>query len=171
MSDWWNMTGTFDPNWGLQLHQLGLVALAGLLGGVLGLEREFAGKPAGLRTHIFIAAAACLFMVLGRTMIVGFTAQGAEGIDADPIRVMQAVLVGISFLGAGTIIEHRGARIEGLTTAASMLVIAGIGIAVAIGQLVLAVSVTLLALLVLVVLGWIEKRVGPDQRDRPHERR
>ena len=147
-------------NWLQQLQDVGLIAVAGLLGGIIGLEREIAGKPAGLRTHIFVCATSALFMVLGGTLIVTFEKDTGSTVSADPIRVMQAVVVGISFLGAGTILRQgKQERIEGLTTAASILLVAGIGIAVAMGQMVLATSVTILSLIVLVVLGFIEKRV------------
>ena len=155
-----------DTHWLLQLQAVAQVALAGLLGGVIGLERELARKPAGLRTHIFVCAAAALFMALGQNLIAGFSTEASDAasqtsraIRADPIRVMQSVVLGISFLGAGTIIRHGRDRIEGLTTAASILLVAGIGIAVATGELVTAVCVTVLTLLVLVVVGWIERRI------------
>ena len=148
----------FDTDWMLQLQAVGQVALAGLLGGVIGLERELANKPAGLRTHIFVCAAAALFMALGQNLIAGFDAvNGDQAVRADPIRVMQSIVLGISFLGAGTIIRHRQDRIEGLTTAASILVVAGIGIAVAAGELITAVCVTAMMLLVLVVVGQVER--------------
>lgn len=151
----WELTNCLQ-----QLQAAGLVALAGLLGGIIGLEREIAGKPAGLRTHIFVCATSALFMVLGQSLIATFDKTTGAAVSADPIRIMQAVVVGISFLGAGTILRHSGKdRIEGLTTAASILLVSGIGIAVAMGQLVLALAVTALSLIVLVVLGFVGKRV------------
>ncbi len=150
--------------WQVQLNWLGLVGIAGLLGAVIGIEREIAGKPAGLRTHIFICAGSALFMLLGRAIVESFglphPAQGASNVSADPVRIMQAIVVGISFMGAGTIIHHGHDRIEGLTTAATIFLVAAIGIAVAIDQLILAVFVTLGAIMVLVLLGLVEKLCG-----------
>lgn len=135
------------------------VALAGLLGGLIGFEREFHDKPAGLRTHIFVAAGAALLMLLAEESLDFFVVQSRQGlVRADPIRVIQAIVVGISFLGAGTIVHDRGEKVEGLTTAASIFFTAGIGIAVAVGKTALAVQTTILSLAVLLVIGWIERR-------------
>jgi putative Mg2+ transporter-C (MgtC) family protein len=149
-------------DWGDDLYRLGLLLLSAVLGGAIGLERELRGKAAGLRTHIFIAVAATLFMILGRVLIAGFElAEGnAANVTPDPTRTMHAVIVGISFIGAGTIIQRGGASVAGLTTAASIWLVAAIGIAVAVGQWPLAIMVTVLALIVLIVLGWVEQRLG-----------
>ncbi|MFW6059592.1 MAG: MgtC/SapB family protein [Phycisphaeraceae bacterium] len=153
-----------NTDWIIQLESVGLVALAGLLGGAIGLEREWAGKAAGLRTHIFVCAAAALFMALTQSLIAALpTDAGATAAQPDPIRAMQSVVVGISFLGAGTIIRQGQERIEGLTTAATILLVAGIGIAVAVGQILTAVAVTALTLFVLIGLGQIEQHM----RKRP----
>jgi len=143
-----------------------LIGIAAALGGLVGLEREWSGKPAGLRTHMLVAAAACLFMILGHATLDAFSDEQFAGtLGADPIRIMQAIVVGISFLGAGTIIEGAHRRVEGLTTAASVLLVSGIGIAVAIGQVLLAGCVTVLALVTLVALGLAERRWGKDHAD------
>ena len=148
--------------WMEQLYWLGLLLLSALLGGLIGLEREWRGKPAGLRTHMFIAMAATVFMLLGRIVVTRFAPDAeAETVAADPTRVMHAVIVGISFIGAGTIIQRGGDRlVAGLTTAASIWLVAAIGIAVAVGQWPLAVMVTALALVVLIALGWVERWLG-----------
>lgn len=145
-----------------QLEALGLVALAGLLGACIGLDREIAGKPAGLRTHILVAAATCLFSVIAELSVQGFVqTYGTEYLDVDPIRVLQAVIIGIGFLGAGTIVLHpEEHRVEGLTTAASVLVSAGLGLAVAERLYALAVGVTMLAIAVLVGVGHLEHRLS-----------
>jgi putative Mg2+ transporter-C (MgtC) family protein len=151
-------------DWVNQLQLLGHVALAGLLGGLIGAERERAHKPAGLRTHILVAAAAALLVQLGYLGIshLGPAALPDGGdhqpIRADPIRIMQAIILGISFLGAGTILRERDARVEGLTTAATILLTATVGITTALRQYLLAAGVTLLTLLVLTALGWLERR-------------
>ncbi len=149
-----------------QLQQIGIVAIAGALGAIVGFEREFADKPAGLRTHIFVGAASAMLMLLGDGVLDQFQQEDRGGLSADPIRIIQAIVVGISFLGAGTIIHHQDKRVEGLTTAASILLTAGIGIAVAVGQLIFAVSISILAVLVLTLVGGIERRIARHVRKR-----
>lgn len=144
----------------LELYQIGVVAIAAGLGALIGIEREFADKPAGLRTHMFVCAASAMLMILGDAVLEKFLQDQSSGVRADPIRTIQAIVVGISFLGAGTIIHHNDNRVEGLTTASSILLTAGIGIAVAIGQLLFAAGVTVFAVLVLVIVGHIEKRIA-----------
>lgn len=142
------------------LEAFGQVALAGLLGAVIGIEREIADKPAGLRTHILVAAGCALLVVLAEGSVDYFQRHTPdEQIVADPIRVIQAIVIGISFLGAGTIIHYQERYVEGLTTAASIFLTAGIGIAVGIDRIWLAVETSVFALLVLVSVGWVEKRV------------
>lgn len=153
-----------------ELHAVGLVALAGALGGALGLERELAGKPAGLRTHILVASASALLVLLSKRAVLQIgDGLPVEAIQADPIRIIQAVVLGISFLGAGTIFVRRDRdRVEGLTTAASILMSAGLGMAVGLHEVVLAVSIALLVLMVLVVVGYLEKGLlARARRARP----
>lgn len=146
--------------WNHELQNLGMVALAAGLGAVVGIEREFADKPAGLRTHMFVCAASTMLMLLGNSVLDQFQlSEGRQAISADPIRIIQAIVVGISFLGAGTIIHQGNVRVEGLTTAASILLTSGIGIAVAVGQIIFAGGVALLTVGILVLVGWIEKKL------------
>jgi putative Mg2+ transporter-C (MgtC) family protein len=140
-------------DWQSQLECIGLVSLAGLLGGVIGLEREIAGKPAGLRTHILVGAAAALLMVVGEVAVEEFT--------ADKYKIV--IAIGVSFLGAGTIIHQRGRRIEGLTTAGSILFTAGIGVGVATRQYILATGLCLLCVVVLYVIGLVEGKITGRQ--------
>ncbi|CAN5288752.1 hypothetical protein BH24PSE2_BH24PSE2_18140 [soil metagenome] len=100
-----------------------------------------------------------MFVGLSDTLVDRFAlATAPEFLRVDPIRVVEAVVTGVSFLGAGTIFRHgRGGSIEGLTTAASLLLVAAIGVAVAIDQLVLAASVTVLTLIVLRAMHNVEK--------------
>ncbi|GAA5505893.1 MgtC/SapB family protein [Novipirellula caenicola] len=142
-----------------QLYQIVVVVIAGALGAVVGIEREFADKPAGLRTHMFVCAASAMLVLLGDVVLERFNQGNENNISADPIRMIQAIVVGISFLGAGTIIHHQDNRVEGLTTAASILLTAGIGIAVAVGQLYFAVGIAVLAVVVLILVGFIERRI------------
>lgn len=136
-----------------------LVALSILLGGLIGLEREFADKPAGLRTHMLVAGASTLLVILGDFMIRQYSGSPmVDAVMADPIRIMEAIITGISFLGAGTIIfSKREESVEGLTTAASILFAAAIGITVALEQLVMAAILTLLVILILLGLSSVER--------------
>lgn len=143
------------------------VAVAMALGGVLGWDRERLGKPAGLRTHMLVAAASALFVALGDVVVEGTDARtlGAT-VRVDPLRVLQAVVAGVSFLGAGTIIRRQqGDEVEGLTTAASMLATAAVGTCVALGQYVVAIGTTGLAFATLTLVGHVERRLArPDRR-------
>jgi putative Mg2+ transporter-C (MgtC) family protein len=141
-----------------QLQQLGTVALAGGLGAIVGFEREFADKPAGLRTHMLVCAAVAMLTLLGKNIVTSFQTIDGYQINSDPLRLVQAIVIGISFLGAGTIIHRQDRGVEGLTTAASVLLTAGIGIAVAVDQIVFAVGTSLLTVVILWSIGWIEKR-------------
>lgn len=148
-------------DWMRELPALRTVAIAGGLAALLGWERETAGKPAGLRTHILVGAGAALLILLGDTAMERFAqTQGTDVVQSDPVRILQAVIVGISFLGAGTIVHGRGPGVEGLTTAASVLLTAAIGMTVALGRVPLAVLVTLGAVGVIYLLGLLERRLG-----------
>ena len=120
------------------------VVVAALLGGIIGWEREQKGRAAGLKTHILVAVGSALFVL----------APYLAGIDGgDNTRVMQGIVSGIGFLGAGAILRSRdGSRVEGLTTAASIWMTAAIGMAVGIGQAMLALVANLLAWLVVAAM-------------------
>jgi putative Mg2+ transporter-C (MgtC) family protein len=141
-----------DPRWVevLQLDLLGRLALATLLGGVIGLEREIHGKPAGLRTNILICVGAALLMEISRSV-----AAAAVVGPADPGRIAAQVVSGIGFIGAGTILVLRGS-VVGLTTAATLWVVAAIGLAVGARAYVPAVGTTALVVVTLILLGRIE---------------
>lgn len=145
----------------LQWEVLGKVAFAIFLGGLIGLEREWASKPAGFRTHMLIAGASTLFVILGDIMIQQFSQTAVpDTVRTDPIRIMEAIITGISFLGAGTIIfKDQINTVEGLTTAASILFVSGIGIAVALGLYILSFCLTIMVILILLVLGFIQNRI------------
>lgn len=145
----------------LQWQVVGKVAFAILLGGLIGLEREWASKPAGFRTHMLIAGAATLFVILGDVMVQQFTERAViETLQTDPIRIMEAIITGISFLGAGTIIfKDQIDTVEGLTTAASILFVAGIGIAVALDLYLLSFLLTAMVIIILLVLGFVQNKI------------
>jgi putative Mg2+ transporter-C (MgtC) family protein len=150
----------------IQFQILTHVALAMLLGAAIGLEREIEDKPAGLRTHMLVAGAAALFVALSDVMIQHFNVVlGGELVRSDPIRIIQAVITGVSFLGTGTIIRRSSTRqVVGLTTAASILFAAAVGVCAALSQLVLAGGVTALVLITLRGVGYVEQWL--EQRRR-----
>ena len=158
----WEGVALLLMDWLLELKSLGFVALAMVLGAVIGSERELADKPAGMRTHMLVSGAAALLVLLGNSLVEGFGDNlRSEWIRADPIRVIEAIVTGVAFLGAGTIIR-RGPNhdfVQGLTTAASLLFTAAVGIGVATKEIVLAVGATLLALATLRSAFVIEKRI------------
>ena len=148
-------------NWLMQFEIIGEVALAMLLGGIIGFEREMADKPAGFRTQMLVAGAAALLVGLGDAMVLRFVSESKLQVTADPIRIVEAIITGISFLGAGTIFSRdHSEQVQGLTTAASILLCAAVGISVALRQFVLAMGVTMLALIVLRGLTGVEKRLA-----------
>lgn len=151
----------FDTNWAAQLSVIARVAFAMLLGGLIGLEREYARKPAGFRTHMLVSGAAALLVGLADVLVAQFALaqESPLFLRADPIRIVEAIIAGVAFLGAGTIFRSgQGKNMEGLTTAASILLAAGVGIAVALQQIVTAIGVTLLGLLVLRFVRIVEPR-------------
>lgn len=152
-----------------QLNALSMVGMAAGFGAIIGLEREFADKPAGLRTHMFVAAAAATLMLMGNAVLDQFEdREGAGAVTADPIRIIQSIVVGISFLGAGTIIHQRDNQVEGLTTAASILITSCLGIAVAVGQPIFAGALAISVALILLTVGWIERKLlGSESREDP----
>ena len=137
----------------IHLSVLVQLGLAVLLGGAIGLERELAGKPAGLRTNILICVGATLFTL----MSIGLALQGPG--HGDPTRVAAQIATGVGFIGAGTILHARGA-VTGLTSAATIWVVAAIGMAVGAGAYVDALGTTALVMVVLYGLGYVERFAG-----------
>lgn len=141
-----------------ELQALGTVAVAMALGALIGAEREAADKPAGLRTHMLVAGAAALLSTLGVAAVERFAGEGLAGVvRSDPIRILEAIITGVSFLGAGTIIRRDGRNVEGLTTAASLLFTAGIGVTIALSRYLLALGATALALVTLRLIRRLER--------------
>ena len=134
------------------------LVVAGVLGGLIGAEREYRAKVAGTRTHLLVALGAALMMIVSR---YGFGGQG------DPSRVAAQIVSGIGFIGAGAIMVHRQA-VHGLTTAAGIWVAAGIGMAVASGLYVVSVAATILSLVGLEVVGWICRERRDEAAERQH---
>jgi putative Mg2+ transporter-C (MgtC) family protein len=120
--------------------------LAAALGAVIGYQRERAGKQAGLRTHILISVGAALFALVST---FGF------GDMSDPARIAAGVVVGIGFLGGGVILHREGGIVAGLTTAATIWTMAGIGLAAGAGLYLVAAVATALVLGVLIMPRWL----------------
>ncbi len=131
-----------------------------LLGGVIGLERERLQKPAGLRTHMLVAMAACLFILVSQQLAaLPFGAQDALRID--PLRLIEAVTAGVAFLAAGAIFTSHG-KVHNITTGASMWLAGAIGLACGAGQMPLAAMATVIVLAVLFVLRLAEPKANRD---------
>lgn len=129
------------------------ILLAAVLGGIIGLQRESVNRPAGFRTHILVALGSTLIMLVS---IYGFGAQVSSGRLSDPARLAAQVVSGIGFLGAGTILKE-GNTIRGLTTAASLWVVSGIGLAVGAGFYGGAMVTTALVYVALSSLGKVDE--------------
>src|SRR5436309_4292849 len=123
--------------------------LAAVLGGLIGLEREAKHRPAGLRTNLFICLGAAMFTLLSDQLAGAHT--------GDHTRIAAQIIPGIGFIGAGSILRARGDIVTGITTAATIFVVASVGMAVGGAQYVLAIVATLLILGVLLLLGAIER--------------
>jgi len=140
--------------------------LATILGGLVGLEREYKRKEAGLRTYSLVSLGAALFTIISFQIFNFYI--GKPGVSFDPSRIVGQIVLGIGFLGAGLII-FRGFRIEGLTTAAGLWVVAAIGVTVGIGLYFLAILVAFLALLILAGLRLAEEKFfeseGPEETE------
>ncbi|NLV88880.1 MAG: MgtC/SapB family protein [Tissierellia bacterium] len=128
--------------------------LSAILGGLIGMEREISNRPAGLRTHILVTIGSSLIMLVS---IDGFYILGKGVLSGDPARLAAQVVSGIGFIGAGTIMRT-GNNITGLTTAASLWVSAGIGLAIGAGYYLGAIVTAAIVLLTLMSLGVLEKK-------------
>lgn len=131
--------------------------IALIIGLVLGSERQYRGHPAGLRTMALISAGSCLFTGLG--LVPEFAGK------TDPTRIAAQIVTGVGFLGAGSILRQ-GEEVRGLTTAASIWVVASLGMAVGFGYYAVAIVSVLLVLIVLVLLKPVEDRFFPVRRNR-----
>jgi putative Mg2+ transporter-C (MgtC) family protein len=146
--------------WGAALK----ISAAALLGAIVGLERVWGGRPAGLRTNMLIAISSCLFTILS---IEGFPLQGSA---QDTARVAAQIVTGVGFLGAGAVLQSKH-QVRGLTTAASIWLVAAIGMAVGTGLFFLAIFTTTFSTLLLVLLGPVSRRLEQraQQRDEVEE--
>lgn len=149
-----------------QLQTLAKVSLACILGGLIGLEREFADKPAGFRTHMMVAGVAALIIGLSEPLMAWFALRNIDDMfRPDPFRLFEAIITGVAFLGAGTILrQDSGGTIKGLTTAGSILIAAVIGICVSLDQYVLGAGMTGLTLLLLRVMHSLDVRISKKSK-------
>lgn len=137
--------------------------LAALAGGVVGLEREKHGRPAGLRTHLLVALGACLMMIVSEAFQLKYAAfDTTSAVRIDPGRTAAQIVTGIGFLGAGVIIKE-GVTVRGLTTAASLWLVAGLGMAFGMGLFLPGTMATALALLSLIFLKKLEPIINKDR--------
>lgn len=136
--------------------------LAAVFGAMIGFEREGNNGSAGLRTHILIATAACLFTLLAFEIYEVALAGGST--SPDPIRAVEATTAGIAFLGAGAIFQSRG-NVRGLTTGAGMWLAGAVGVSTALGYYVIGLGVALFAVIVLAALKSLAHRVIGEDDD------
>jgi putative Mg2+ transporter-C (MgtC) family protein len=150
------MMNTLDNPWYIsELHILLRLLLALLLGGLVGFEREQSNHAAGLRTNILVCLGSCLLMLLSMYGFASFVDE--PNVRVDPARLAAAVITGIGFLGAGTIL-FTGKSITGLTTAASLWVVSAIGLAVGAGFYFASATATIMVLVTLWAFNKLEKR-------------
>jgi putative Mg2+ transporter-C (MgtC) family protein len=147
----WNEITSGLPNPEQLEHVAIRLIAAALLGAVIGIQRSYAGKPAGLRTHILVSAGSAVFILAGSG--VGMSLDGQS-------RVIQGIVTGIGFIGAGSILKlENKEEIQGLTTAAGIWMTAAIGAAIGLGSLGIALLGTLLTVVILSFAGTLEKKL------------
>jgi putative Mg2+ transporter-C (MgtC) family protein len=152
-------------SWG---ENLGRLALAAALGGAIGFERELRDREAGFRTHMLVCIGSALFTIVSAYGFREFLTSGDQVVRADPTRIAAQIVTGIGFLGAGAIIRE-GISVRGLTTAASLWIVAAIGMAVGAGWYWPAVAGTALTVFALWPLRFLA--YGALERFRPPDRR
>jgi putative Mg2+ transporter-C (MgtC) family protein len=141
------------------------LAVAACLGGVIGIERELREREAGFRTHMLVSVGAALFTLVSAYAWTDFTFSNSSGVTFDPTRIAAQIVTGIGFIGAGAIIRQ-GLSVRGLTTAATLWMVAAIGMACGAGFYWAAVLATAIALVGLGPLRFVSRRM----LDRPHRR-
>lgn len=135
------------------------IVAAILLAGLIGAEREWRRRPAGLRTHMLVSLAACLYVIVGREIVGSDLLAAGEQLRVDPMNLIQAVTAGVAFLVAGIIITS-GGRVQNVTTGASLWLAGAIGLACGGGLIPLAAMATAAVLVVLVILATFTRGEG-----------
>ena len=155
---------SWTPEWVIALR----LGLACVFGGLIGLEREMGNHDAGLRTHILVSLASCVFTLVAWEIYQHIRAieQPATG---DPVRIIEAVTAGAGFLAAGIIFQS-GSKVHGLTTGAGVWTAAAIGVACGSGAYAIAGITTAMVLIVLFGLGAIKQKMGLENEDVPDDR-
>lgn len=150
------LTGAFStvPAWTAFTRVLAAIVLCG----VIGIEREWREKPAGLRTHILVGVAACLFVLLGLEL-AGMEFGEQDEQRADPLRMIEAVTAGVAFLAAGLIFTSQG-KVRNVTTGASLWLAGAVGLGCGAGQMPLAAMTTVTVVFVLFALRQAERLMG-----------
>jgi putative Mg2+ transporter-C (MgtC) family protein len=161
MDIFWEELSAGLPDARQLVHVVIRLIAATLLGAVIGFQRERVGKPAGLRTHILVTLGTCVFVLAG----------SGYGMNSDGLsRVIQGIVTGIGFIGAGSILKLNEERdIQGLTTAAGVWMTAAIGVAVGLGALGLALLGTILTLIILTLAGGIEFQINKQDTKKVKE--
>ncbi len=149
MGELWQRWGPHTPLAAQLAQTMARLVLAAFLGGLIGLERELKHKPAGLRTNLFMCFGAALFTILSFEL--------ANLFPGDHTRIAAQIIPGIGFIGAGSILHSRGS-VQGLTTAATIFVVASVGMAAGGGLYLVAIFSTMIILVSLHLLGWAEER-------------
>ena len=151
-------------NWQWEIEMLLRLVLAVLLSGIIGMEREALNKSAGFRAHILVGIGACLMMIISLSMpFIRMPGDfGATGSNSDPARIAAQVVSGIGFLGAGAIMSSSG-KVRGLTTAASLWAVAGIGLCVGAGLYVTAIGASVLTFATLSLFARVENRIQKNR--------
>jgi len=145
----------------LEIESLVKLGVAMVLGALVGLEREFHGRPAGVRTNALVCMASAMLIVVSRTgALVGLDGPGEFQLNVDPARMAAGIVTGIGFLGAGAILKIKDSLVRGLTTAATVWFVAAVGIAVGLGEWVMAGAATALALVLLLIFGKLDRAVA-----------
>ena len=155
----------FDPKMfgSYELAILVKLFLAALAGGLVGWEREKRGRPAGLRTNLLVSVGSCTVMIISETFFLKYGAHDALSVlRIDPSRTAAQIVTGIGFLGAGVILKE-GANVRGLTTAASIWVVAGLGMAFGMGLFSLGAISTLTVLTGLLFLKQLDRKIRKDR--------
>lgn len=130
---------------------------------IVGLERELRGKPAGLRSHMLVSLGAAAFIIVGLTVLKS-ASETQPSAQIDPTRIVEGIVGGIGFLGAGSIIRS-GGSIHGITTGATIWLSGAIGVSAGVNNFPLAAMVAAMALIIMVVLGYFEHTLIPNQKD------
>lgn len=162
---WDKLAGEFTGGFSAVPWYIALIrlAFAMALGAAIGFEREAKGKPAGLRTHILVAVAACLFTLVGQELAqLQFDSDNAKRID--PLRLIEAVTNGVAFLAAGVIFTS-GGKVRNITTGASMWLVGAIGLACGAGQVTLGLMAAIIVIIVLYVLGLLKDAATGEASD------